>query len=74
MIILAPLIDRGIGKSHLRSCDVINRFLLINHDVMVLNPRSARGAESVLLLVFQNNSKTVSGIDTKFSVPYSTSI
>ena len=36
VMILVPLIDRDTGKSHLRSCDVINRFLSIHHDMMVL--------------------------------------
>ena len=35
-MILVPLIDRGTGKGHLRSCDVINRFVSIYHDMMAL--------------------------------------
>ena len=35
-MILVPLNDRGTGKGLLRSCDAINRFLSINHNMMAL--------------------------------------
>ena len=40
----------------------------------MFNQRPARGAESAPPVFFQNNPKTVAGIDTKFGVPCPTSI